>query len=38
MKKFTLSTIFLVFALFSADNFIFYFNNGELIVADIRAY
>lgn len=38
MKKFALSTIFLVSALFSADNFIFYFNNGKLIVADIRAY
>ncbi len=38
MKKFALATIFLVSALFSAGNFIFYFNNGKLIVADIRAY
>ncbi len=38
MKKFALATIFLVSALFSADNFIFYFNNDKLIVADIKAY
>ena len=37
-EKVCFSNYFLVSALFSAGNFIFYFNNGELRVADIKAY